>query len=55
MSVIFGLFPYAAYLAPLSLVSGVFGFSIPGLVLVAIVGSLPIVGGILVLVGMRKI
>jgi DNA-binding transcriptional ArsR family regulator len=55
MSVVFGLFPYAAYLAPLSLIVDVFGFSILGLILVAVVGSLPIVGGILALVGMRKI
>jgi hypothetical protein len=55
MSVIFGLFPYAAYLAPLSLIVGVFGFSILGLIPVVILGSLPIVGGILALAGMRKI
>jgi hypothetical protein len=53
MSIIFGLFPYPAYLAVVTMMEGIY-FPIAATISV-FSGLLPIIGGILALVSMRKI
>jgi DNA-binding transcriptional ArsR family regulator len=55
MSIIFGLYPYPAYAAAITVVIGFFGFSVASIIVIVVVGMLPIVGGILALISMRKI
>ena len=55
MSIIFGLFPYPAYSAFLTITARFFGFSIGTIATSILLGLLPIVGGVLALVSMRKI
>jgi hypothetical protein len=55
MSIVFCLFPYPAYSAALTVVVGFFGFSLATVAAAFVIGLLPIAGGTLALVSMRKI
>lgn len=55
MSIVFCLSPYPAYSAALSVVVGFFGFSLATVAAAFVIGLLPIAGGTLALVSMRKI
>ncbi|HVO86027.1 MAG TPA: helix-turn-helix domain-containing protein [Candidatus Eisenbacteria bacterium] len=55
MSIIFGLFPSLAYYQAAQVVQRLFGGSNVTIVLSAVLGLLPVIGGILALVSMRKI
>jgi DNA-binding transcriptional ArsR family regulator len=55
MSIVFCLFPYPAYSSALTVVVRLFGFSLATVAAALVIGLLPIAGGTLALVSMRKI
>jgi DNA-binding transcriptional ArsR family regulator len=55
MSIIFSLFPYPAYSAFLTITTRFFGLSLATMAMSALLGLLPVAGGILALISMRKI